>query len=750
MKKRAKFNLVPSRSLLRYLQSAVDDTRRRPGHIPWCNYSSKSQSTKSKRQRDESLNFLLVENAAAEHSTRQDINELHKPMSIRKESPRAVSKSQGNPVESRSDSFQVKRWIKRCREMSRNDYFNVDELRECIKLGQERNYPVTSALTTRLITRAVVNREFDFALDIFQKYFEPSGRLHVQTISYALEASFRLHNHEECERIYAKYMAKVELPLKTLHIVLKSFLFDYNFTLAKQFFHQLSDIATEETLFIYLVGISKLAHNPKELEEALYRWTAKRGPVGAQLYAIVLEGLMTLRPDNDDFDRFYNNVIKRDEDISCSEDIENVFIERALINQNQHDLLMHMNRLKRSRVAVKRRPFVEALKFLCFKKDTVGIGFVVHQLSAHNIKVDDECVSLIATALCKRNADLNLLEFLAQLEPGAYSDTRAINTVKWVWKTLLQRYPNRGQSINSKLRRYVRENISGLKHEDIFRVANKSESSDLRDSVIVHDTINRHSPLAVLRRINKYNIQHEPEQGVKELETIIRKGAIPVKDSFVAVLRGLLKHNRTSEFDRIYRLMLEAGHDATTPGINVLLLRNGISQISQDDTLHPSIKRREALARIDQFLNDTSALSGLSLHDRCAVARELMNWKDYKRALQLYDSLRDANNPITSACHDSYSLTGMLMCYRKLNHLSSSVSFLNILLNSPVTIPINWHVFEEVRKSIVQARFTKNYAIMYQLEEQNYKLKTYRQKLIQQAEKTTILAAEMLKEKTSP
>lgn len=671
-------------------------------------------------------------------------------MSLRRDSTRVISKSEDNPVESRSDRFQVKRWIKRCREMSRNDHFDVNELRECVKFGQERNYPVTSVLTTRLIMRAVVNREFGFALDIFQKYFEPSGRLHVQTISYALEASFRLHNHEECERIYAKYMDKVEFPLKTLHIVLKNFLFDYNFTLAKQFFHQLSDIATEETLFIYLVGISKLAHNPKELEEALYRWTTKRGPVSSRVYAVVLEGLLALRPDSSDFDRFYNSVIKRDEHISCSEDIENVFIERALINQNQQDLLMHTNRLKRSQVAVQRRPFVEALKFLCFKKDIAGIGFVVHQLSVHNMKMDDECVSLIATTLCKRNADFNLLEFLDQLEPITNSNAKAINTVKWVWKTLLQRYPNRGQSINCKLRKNLCDNIPGLKHEDIFRVANKSESSDLRDSIIVHDTINRHSPLAVLRRINKFNIQHEPEQGVKELETIIRKGAIPVQDTFIAVLRGLLKCNRTSEFDRIYRLMLETGHDTKIPGINVLMLRNSLLQISQDDSVHKSIKRREALARIDQFLNDTSALSALNLQDRCAVARELMNWKDYKRALQLYDSLREPNKPITSACHDSYSLTGMLICYRKLNQLNSTVAFLNTLLNSPVTIPLKWHVFDEVRKSIVQARFTKQYTIMYQLEEQNYKLKNYRQSFIQQAEKTTILAAETLKRKASP
>lgn len=750
MKKRAKFNLVPSRSLLRYLQSAVDDTRRRPGHIPRCNYSSTwSQSTKSKRQRDESLNFLLVENAAAEHSTRQQDKELHKPMDLQRDFRAKPSKYDDNPVENRSDRFQVKRWIKRCREMSRNDHFDVNELKACLKLGRERDYPVTSHLTTRLITRAVVKRELGFALDIFHKYFEPSGRLHVQTISNALEASSRLHNHEECERIYAKYMDKVEFPLKTLHIVLKSFLFDYNFTLAKQFFHQLSDVATEETLFIYLVGISKLAHNPKELEEALYRWTSKRGPVGARVYAVVLEGLLTLQPDNSDFDRFYNSVIKRDEQISCSEDIENVFIEKALINQNQNDLLMHTNRLKRSHVDIQRRPFVEALKFLCFKKDVVGIGFVVHQLSVHNMKMDDECASLVATTLYKRNSDFNLLEFLDQLEPTS-CNTNAINTVKWVWKTLLQRYPNRGQSITSKLRKYLRENVPELKPGYLFWVANKSESNDLRDSIVVHDTINRHSPLAVLRRINKYNIQHEPEQGVKELETVIRKGAIPVQDTFLAVLRGLLKCNRISEFDRIYRLMLETGHDSTAPGINVLMLRHSILQISQDDTIHPSIKRREALARIDQFLNDTSALSALNLQDRCAIARELMNWKDYKRALQLYDSLREPNKPVTSASHDSYSLTGMLICYRKLNQLDSTVTFLETLLNSPVTIPLKWHVFEEVRKSIVQARFTKQYAIMYQLEEQSYRLKTYRNTFVQQAEKTTLLAAEMLKKKASP
>lgn len=770
--KRAKLtNLVPSRDLLRYLHCVVYNNYNHSHR----SYHTNTSNNKSKQQiqRDESLSFLVDSSVSSDHHSYTSSVVREPDIGAVGESSKDIAKktSTTDPVANRNDKDQVVRWIQRIkRSIKEKDFLDV---KKCIELGQEKDYPFTSSLISKIITDATINRQFKLALTIFQKYFEPSQRLHLHTISCALESSFRLHYHEECERIYAAYMGKVQFSLKSLHIVLKSFLEDYNFILAKQFFHQLtlSGQANESTLNIYLIGVSKLAHNPTELEETLSKWAAvTNNNLSPKPYAIVLEGLMTLTNDGDEaFNRFYTNVVKKVDSVNSSIDIENIFIQRSLLKQSQQDLSMHINRLRKNNEPIQKTPFIDALKVLCYRGDANGIGFIVHQLPQYNIELDREFVNLIGTTLYKRRVDFDLLDFLGQIDDKnrAVPPRLKSETIRWVWKVLLQRYPNRGKAITSQLT----YSFQPQQHEEMFPVYNKHlQSRDPRDSVIVPNTMNYNSPLAVLRRINRHNGLQQPEMGVKELENMIRRGANPISDIFATVLKGLFKCKRVTEFNRIYQLMIETGHEPTAT-IEVLLLRNTLEQISKDESMsNKHVRQREALNRIHQFCEQYDDNQGqkLALQDRCSLAEELANWGEYELALNMYDSLRrrdltasadeeteeaiskkEEPRPITPSNHDWYSLSGMIRCYRQLNDLESIINLLDTLLfKSPVAISLHWEFFSQIRKAINQARFAKQYSIMYRLEERFYAVKKYRNQFVEESSKMTLQVTEKLQEIT--
>ena len=274
-------------------------------------------------------------------------------------------------------------WETECKELAKNRRYKElsDELTKVIR-NEKR---LTQQTAKRILYYSLKGRRNDIALWAFS-YLEAQypNMCHSASISFGLEAAFRLQKYSECERIYSKYMGLVKFPIETSHILLKSFLEDYNFIVAKEFFFQLLEDATEDTLKILLVGLGKLARNPNEMEAVYEKWVNLKGKTSASIYAVMLDLFINFRL-LDKFEFYLERVMRCEIDSDIG--IMNVLIKYSLCLKDD-SLTSDYEAKCEVAGCLPNWPYLEAIKFFIINKDMAGISYVVSKMKNKAIELD--------------------------------------------------------------------------------------------------------------------------------------------------------------------------------------------------------------------------------------------------------------------------------------------------------------------------------------------------------------------------
>lgn len=535
-----------------------------------------------------------------------------------------------------------------------------------IKQGQRESIAMANGLVKKLIFRMHRAGQYQMVLDLFLQHFEGRDSLaHSRTVSCAIEAAYHLGQFAECERIYSKYIERSDFTLDTLHLVLKNFLADYNFVVAKEFFRQLlqQGNGTEQTLCIFVDRVGRLARNAREVENAFWLWKDSGRKVTPTIYHAVLEQLVNL-DCNDRVDQLLD--LAYSQGYSELPHIYAVRLQIALQNRDNDKIDYYAQQVQESDLgSYGRNPYLLALQKFAGSEDMHGVMFVLSHMTRHNITPTLEIMNKLIYPIVLH--EVSAPDYLGKLEASGHVGNQA--TFSMIAKVLQRKYPTKKRLIEGCLKK------SQFQHGSCKKPLPASPNS----------------PSSVLSRIIK-DSKAGPTNSVDEVMNLMRRGVVPPPHLVTAVVKSLVRAGLVTEANGLIAKMSNQGY-VMPVSLEIIMLRSRVAKKRQNSV--DEIDRMQAVSELLQYIHSQDPAK-LTLKDRSSLGREFMDFGEYQHSLDLLDSLRQGYE-INHTNHDSYSLSGMIRCYRMLDDPEGVETLLSDLLESNGDIILQSRFFTELK-----------------------------------------------------
>ncbi|CAN6639075.1 hypothetical protein TRVA0_017S01420 [Trichomonascus vanleenenianus] len=577
-------------------------------------------------------------------------------------------------------------WSLKCKELAKSERFS--ELNEFLAYGKQLGYSMYPGHLKRVMYVLASLKRFDLAGKIFRTH-STENIAHKSTIFYALVSARRLCDFDQCRRIYNRYHGKVSFSREAYHMALDGFYADYDFSRAQEIiWNDMGELRNEATLREYIHAACRIGNNVEGAYRFFREWKDVRQlEVSTASYAVMLENLV-LRGAEELFNELAATLNKTTLRESA---IEHVYVLQALLHQNEKEVQKRINKLALHRTVLTQRPFIEAIKHFSAQGDVQGLGFAVGALNTSGFQIEIDVLNYVVSGLYRQDKTFELVRFLHQLKADDMTGNR--NTLEWLVKALAGKYPTKGL----RVLKWARE----FKEAGVVLPRPRIASIHQNDKRIVVEGGRTRSQQKLLSNLRYLIKQDRLDQAERYLEEVKARGTIPIKTAYILLMRGIAQKGSLNDVKRVYRNMLDAGHEANVQ-IYILMLRRELAEAREcrDDGILAT--RSDAISKINELLQLYPA-SDLSLQDRCSLARELELYGEYQKAVNLLDSHRDPSEPITLANHDSYSLTGLLRCYRKMKNYQGAIDTIEVLLDSRPTITLYNAFFHELNMCFVNA-----------------------------------------------
>lgn len=550
------------------------------------------------------------------------------------------------------------------------------------------------SLVFELLNFFMENRQYMSALYLFDEFETRLLGRDEKSISSAICAASKAQQHGYCEYLYEKYSSGHKFPIETSEEVLKSFISNYNFTEAKAFLDQLSGVR-EHTMFIYIIGASKVAENAEELEIAFWRWKAiTDGHVGENIYGITLEGLQDLESE-DRFARIFDDCRRNFSDDSPV--LNGIYIENALLTKRWSDADAIVHKALVQHLVIPKRAFLRVARKFALEGDMEGINKCTSVMISAGHSVSSSLLNEIGSGLSAYDKKFDIIRFLEMWESQGIMGNA--HTVRWVLTYLQNRYASRSGALKKQLVLNLKKCptlMSSINQWD-------SDGSGEEEDQILRSR-NPSGTAAALSKIQRLVDAGRADRALIVIEDLIRRRIRPPKVLFYPIMRSLKREGLKGEIELLLLKMIQVGHKI---GDDIQL-----KLFDLQDQLHSLRKpKTETYSAADrQMLFNTVHKFWLRHHSELSIeavtmlGRELMKVHMSRAALKLIDSKRAlADSPISLINHDSVSLTEMVSAYTQLSDYRAITVLIDRIISDQWGGLLEKYFFKTVKKAAKKA-----------------------------------------------
>lgn len=550
------------------------------------------------------------------------------------------------------------------------------------------------AVIYELLDFFMANRQYMSALYLFDEFETRLLGRNEKSIASAICAASRAQQHGYCEYLFEKYSSEYKFSIETSEEVLKSFISNYNFTEAKAFLDQLSGVR-EHTMFIYIIGASKVAENAEELEIAFWRWKALTdGHVAENIYGITLEGLQDLESE-DRFARIFDDF--RHNFSENSSVMNGIFIENALLTKRWDDARVIVQKAHDHDVVIPKRAFLRVARKFALEGGMEEINKCTDMMINAGHSISSSLLNEIGSGLSTYDKKFDIIRFLAMWESQGIMGNS--HTVRWVLTYFQNRYTSRAGTLRKQLVLNLKKCptlMSSINQWD-------SDGSGEEEDQILRSR-NPSSTTAALSKIQKLVDAGRADRALIVIEDLIRRRIRPPRVLFYPIMRSLKREGLNGEVELLLLKMIQVGHKIEDDiQLRLFDLQDQLHLLKKPKTETYSAADRQMLFNtVHKFwLNHHSELS---IQAVTMLGRELMKVHMSKAALKLIDSKRSLlDSPISLLNHDSASLTEMVSAYTQMSDYKGIIRLINRIISDQWGGLLEKHFFKTVKKAAKKA-----------------------------------------------
>jgi hypothetical protein len=702
--------------------------RKNPGLEPDLTATSVDQEWHQKlSMRNESLDFLVRGSGGGLDYTSVPPETDNSVGSISRGRLKA-STQLATPIIEASDPLVVE-WTRQCLDASSKQDWN--KLKDLLNEAAKYNYLPYVLTLRRLLDELKHFQKYHLTLQLFQ-LFESSLKVDKNSVCHAIDAAFKQRSYQLCEELFSKYMGVAMHDTSTQLTMLKCFIANYNLTVARAFLEQIWDSVINEHIDVYIIGISFVARNAKELQRVLKLWMdACNGVIAPQTLALSLTGFLHLGDDASFADCLFT---AKDLGILDSPKIQKVLLEKALLIKDAESFGKTVKYMTAKHIPLSQSPFRRAIVYFCKRSDMSGVSYTCKLMIHHGFEVDTKIFNTLLLAGVANQPRFNIVNYLEEGSKAGILRNRS--TLEYIRQALVKKYARRGDYINDI---YV-EGLKNLGDSDEWineRIPHMKVLKVAKTGRFVVVPLGEPPSISMLRQLQRDIWFEKPEVSMKSIEDLLRQGIIPSRALFLTAMTAFLKKKTMADFDTLVHKYAECGHKVDA-NVELLLLRREILKYPLDIPLQTYTNN---LVRV--FLAN---YPNLRLEKRVTLGYLLFEAGSYDDAVSVFDSKRVSGERVGSANHTSDSLTGLLRCLDAKMDLASAVKLVRDILDGDRDIDLHAGFFNVLRGCQRKAELNSDSLLAAEFQELTSLCSLYQKEYYEKAEMTVKSTLRILKQ----